>query len=79
MADIRQSAHNPAASSAELQRQLQAEQITPSEYRTAYRTVEPLLPAGQLCASGDRRLATAKLGRMYYCSACWLRLKGGRP
>ena len=69
---------DPLAAHRELQRQLLAGELTPSEYRAAFRTVDDAGSLRVMCANGDDRLATANVGGRPLCSACWLIARGKR-
>lgn len=60
----------------ELQRQLLAREITPLEYRAAYRTIAQASDVTILCANNDGRLATVTLSGHPVCSACWVKQMG---
>lgn len=63
---------DPIAAHRELQRQLQAGELSPREYEAAFRTLDAAASRRELCDNGDGRLATVILNGRRYCSACWL-------
>lgn len=78
MAHILISNQDAIAQHRELQRQLQAEEITPVEYRAAFRTLDAFASARVMCVRQDGRLATAMLNGEALCSACWVAERGRR-
>jgi|GEM_PF-3079146 hypothetical protein len=60
----------------ELQRQLRAGELGPSEYQAAFRTIDAAYSVRPLCENGDGRLATAVLNGENLCSACWVAARG---
>lgn len=63
----------------ELDRQLQAQQLQPHEYRQALRRLEAeQAPPPRYCANGDSRQAHVILNDRPLCAACALMLKRSR-
>lgn len=76
MAHILSDTQDVIAQHRELQRQLQAHEITPREYQAAFRDIDAQMSTRPLCANSDGRIATAVVDGRNLCSACWLIARG---
>jgi hypothetical protein len=52
-------------------------EISEDDYRAFYAAVAATADTTILCANGDGRLATARIGERPICSACWVAERGG--